>query len=116
MVAPGAQRARRTAASAARDAISTAARMHSAALLDHDADDDVTPARRRALSKRVSYAEIPIDADDLGGPDEEPRSGGRHASSGAEDDEGDGEGDEDVMMDDAEGQGEEAGDAVETGS
>jgi hypothetical protein len=103
------KRARRTAASAARDAISTAARLQSAALL-HDAHDaDETPGRRRGLSKKVSYAEVPIDADDFAEEEEEePRSGfGR--SSGPED-----EGEEDVVMD-GEREG-DVGDAVEVGA
>jgi hypothetical protein len=114
MSSHGEKRARRTAASAARDAISTAARLQSAALLhdQHDSDDNATPGRRRGLSKKVSYAEIPIGVDDVE-EDEEPRSGGLGRSSGAEDEVG--EGDEDVVMD-GEEQAEDVGDAVEVGS
>lgn len=105
------KRARRTAASAARDAISTAARLQSAALLHdaHDSDESGAPGRRRGLSKKVSYAEVPIDADDFGEEEEEPRFG---RSSGAEDG---GEGDEDVLMG-GEEQGEDVGDAIEVGA
>lgn len=118
MSAQGEKRARRTAASAARNAISTAARLQSAALLhdQHDSDDNATPGRRRGLSKKVSYAEIPIDADDVEEEEDagdNPRSGGFGRSSGAEDE--DGQGDEDVMMD-GEQQAEDVGDAIEVGT
>lgn len=80
------QRARRTAASAARDAISTAARLQSALIAEQERER----VGRRGLSKRVSYAEVPGDEG-----------------------EGSEEGEGDVVMD---GQGEEAGEDVETGT
>ena len=104
------QRARRTAASAARDAISTAARLQSAAILEQEQEDGVVQGRRRGLSKRVSYAEVPIDVDDL-------QDGERGGSSEAEGDGEEGEeGAEDVVMDDAQELANEGGDALETGT
>lgn len=105
MAPPTGQRARRTAASAARDAISNAARLQSAAILEQEQEDNVVQGRRRGLSKRVSYAEIPIDVDDLEG-----QQGG--GSSAAEEGE---EGAEDVVMDDAQELVDDGGDALETG-
>lgn len=84
------QRARRTAASAARDAISTAARLQSALIAEQERER----VGRRGLSKRVSYAEVPVDEVEGEG-------------------EGSGEGEGDVVMD---GQAEEAGEDVETGT
>ncbi|KAJ9091456.1 hypothetical protein QFC19_009098 [Naganishia cerealis] len=114
MVAPSSQRARRTAASAARDAISTAAARSAALLLEEEQEEEEeeglrapgrrassSPSRRRTtMGKRVSYAEVPIDADEVEPPDE-----GDERVSGPDDDEeeedADGEVDEDVLMADA---------------
>jgi hypothetical protein len=108
MAPPTGQRARRTAASAARDAISNAARLQSAAILEQEQEDNVVQGRRRGLSKRVSYAEIPIDVDDL--------EGAQGGSSEREDDAEMGEGAEDVVMDDARELVDDGGDALETGT
>jgi hypothetical protein len=107
MAPPTGQRARRTAASAARDAISNAARLQSAAILEQEQEDNVVQGRRRGLSKRVSYAEIPIDVDDL--------EGAQGGSSEREDDAEMGEGAEDVVMDDVRELVDDGGDALETG-
>ncbi|GHJ89039.1 hypothetical protein NliqN6_5441 [Naganishia liquefaciens] len=53
------QRSRRTAASAARDAISTAARLQSALIAEQERER--VGGGRRGLSKRVSYVEVPVD-------------------------------------------------------
>lgn len=104
------QRTRRTAASAARDAISTAARLQSAAILEQEQEDVVVQGRRRGLSKRVSYAEVPIDVDDI-------QDGERGRSSEVEGDGEEGEeGQEDVVIDDGQELADEGGDALETGT
>ncbi|KAJ9092101.1 hypothetical protein QFC21_006967 [Naganishia friedmannii] len=100
MVNPSGQRVRRTAASAARDAISTAARIHSAALLEDEQVERDSPSpssgggggrRRTTLGKRVSYAEVPVDADD---------NGDDLVLGDEENDEGVDKDDQDVDMDD----------------
>jgi hypothetical protein len=60
------------------------------------------------LSKRVSYAEIPIDVDDLEG-----QQGG---SSAAEDGQEGEDGGEDVVMDEGRELVDDGGDALETGT